>query len=555
MTSLLAPDQNAVALHPSLLSLLHNRGVRTTEERRRFLAPSLDDLASPDIFPGVAIAVRRLREAIEKEELITLYADRDVDGLTGLAILVRSLRTLGAKLAWGSPVAGRGVERPVLETLLAQGAKILIFVDCGTGEDTELRWLADQGVDVIVADHHRMTGVRPPAFAWIHPAVNTPVEGTTYCETPAGCVMAFKLAHGLWNSFLGLDDPERLHYFLFDHVDLLCLGILADRVDVFGENRVLVWHGLRRLAQTRKAGLESLMRFFRLMPRGVSVSVREATWQIIPMLNAAGRLRQPGWASDLLLTEDVGRARECIDALLELNTQRRSAQKTSLEHFERVVLEQCSVDSDAVLLAIGRDLEPSVTGLAAGALAAKYGKPVFLFVHQGEEAVGSGRGTPEYDLFAWVETHQDLLVKFGGHQGAVGLTVRSTDFKALKERFLEFGPVRRPMIDRSTTSDATLRLCEADSNWWTQVQLLEPFGPGFPCPLFELTEVDSIRSARPRSLKTLWLRAGNVEWLAEGDGTFPMGEGPWTVIASAVAGRKEEPPFKWIVVEVKKSHG
>ena len=282
-----------------------------------------------------------------------------------------------------------------------------------------------------MADHHRVQTVMPEAFAWIHPGM----ASAAHTETPCGSVMAFKLAEALWRSFIGPDDPERLQYFLYDHLDLVALGILADRMPLTGQNRTLVWHGLRRLAKTRKEGLASLLRFFRL--KGDTVTVRQATWQIIPLLNAAGRLRQPHWTTNLLITEDPWTARGCIDALLGLNTERRRAQGVSVDLFEKTVLEQCAVDKDPVLIATARDLEPSVTGLAATALVNKYGRPAFLFVEQGDDLVGSGRGTPDVDLFRWIEQHQDLLLKFGGHQGAVGLTVRKSDFPALREGLLK----------------------------------------------------------------------------------------------------------------------
>src|SRR5262249_29247138 len=161
-----------------------------------------------------------------------IYADRDVDGLTGLAVLARSLRTLGGTVVWGSPMKGRGVDRAVLERLVASGAKVMVLVDCGTGEHAELEWLAAQGIDVIVADHHRFSEPRPPALAWIHPGVLETDAG----EVPAGCVMAFKLAHALWQTFLGDEDPERMDYFLFSHLDLISMGILADRMPLHGEN-------------------------------------------------------------------------------------------------------------------------------------------------------------------------------------------------------------------------------------------------------------------------------------------------------------------------------
>ena len=154
-------------LPPSLLRVLHRRGYKTEDHINRFLAPPLH--LAPFSITDLSKAVERLRQAIRREEPIALYADRDVDGLSGLAILVRSLRTLGANVVWGSPLEGRGLERSVLETLVKSGAKVMILVDCGTGETGELTWLAAQGIDVIVADHHRMLADRPPALAWIHP--------------------------------------------------------------------------------------------------------------------------------------------------------------------------------------------------------------------------------------------------------------------------------------------------------------------------------------------------------------------------------------------------
>jgi single-stranded-DNA-specific exonuclease len=596
MTALLTSIAEALGLHPSIGRVLEGRGIRTPEQAREWLEPPLARLGSVDRFPDLPKAVARLRRAIEDEQPIAIYADRDVDGLSGLAILLRTLRTLGATVIWGAPIAGRGLQRPVLERLAAQ-AKVLILVDCGTGETAEIAWLAGQGIDVIVADHHRMAAERPAAFAWVHPAsvsdevaetcagtaaANTYApaapdliiqgDGTAVASTyaPAGCVMAFKLAQALWISFLGADDAERLDYFLFDHLDVLALGILADRVPLTGENRIFVWHGLRRLARTRKGGLASLLRFFRLLPRATAVSVREASWQIIPMLNAAGRLGQPRWAVDLLLTEEPWVASDCINQLLALNSQRRTAQHHSLEAFEKSVAEQCLLETDAVLIAMADGLEPSVTGLAAQSLARKYGRPTFLFVQQGEQAVGSARGLDDIDLFAWVEEHRHLLVKYGGHEGAVGLTIRMADFDLFRRKLLDAGKRQsKPAAggDVAAGPEAEIALSEANEAWWEQLQRLEPFGPGFPCPVFRLTGITSIRpvsrprvpgahTSKPRAA-VFWLEGEGTRALAEMDSPpFPLSgvqPGPWTAVGHAVAARKEDALYKWILQEV--AHG
>jgi single-stranded-DNA-specific exonuclease len=362
-----------------------------------------------------------------------------------------------------------------------------------------------------------------------------------HAESPCGTVMAFKLAEALWRSFIDPSDPERLNYFLFDHLDLVALGILADRVPLTGENRMFVWHGLRRLAKTRKEGLASLLRFFRI--KGNPVTVRQATWQIIPLLNAAGRLGEPKQAANLLLTEDPWTARECIDALLGLNTARRRAQDVSVNHFEKTVHEQCVVEKDLVLVATARDLEPSVTGLAAQSLVHKYGRPAFLFVEQGEELVGSGRGTPDIDLFVWIERHQELLVKYGGHQGAVGLTIRKSDFPALREGLLKSAEAQSAKgAPKLRDAEAQVRLEDAGSEWWESLQTLEPFGPGFEFPAFELTQVDGVFPRSKRSTIKVMLKRGSFAWPAElqDSGTIPK-----RLIGVPQATPREEFPFKW----------
>ncbi len=524
-------------LHPSLIQVLHRRGYNAPVKIDQLLHPPLD-LRSFEV-PQMGKAVERLREAIRREEAVAIYADRDVDGLSGLAILTRSLKTLGAAVHWGSPLHGRGLERPVLETLIQSGAKVIILVDCGTGEAAELAWLATQGMDVIIADHHRLPSHHSEAFAWIHPGM----ASREHTESPCGSVMAFKLAEALWRTFIDPSDPERLEYFLMDHLDLVALGILADRVPLTGENRMFVWHGLRRLAKTRKEGLASLLRFCRI--KGNPVTVRQATWQIIPLLNAAGRLGEPHWTADLLLTEDPWTARECIDALLGLNTTRRRAQEESVTQFEKTVLEQCLVETDPVLLATARDLEPSVTGLAAQSLVQKYGRPAFLFVEQGEELVGSGRGTPDIDLYVWAVEHQDLLVKFGGHRGAVGLTVRKADYPALREGLLKSAGERQPNASpKGGEPEAEVPLEEAQVAWWESLLTLEPFGPGFEIPVFELTHMDGIVTRSKRSTTKVMLKRGSFSW----PGELPdSGEIPSRLIAVPQATPKEEFPFKWII--------
>jgi single-stranded-DNA-specific exonuclease len=284
-----------------------------------------------------------------------------------------------------------------------------------------------------------------------------------------------------------------------------------------------------------------------------------------------------------LITEDPDVAYECIDRLLALNTQRRAAQDKSLIHFEQAVLEQCAVESDPVLIAHADDLEPSVTGLAAQSLVRKYGRPTFLFVRQGTDFVGSGRGIAGVDLFQWVETHQASLVKYGGHQGAVGLTIRMEDFSAFRGQLLKTAQAtmdangsKRALTRKGEVSpdiEAEVSLQEIDPYWWNSFERLGPFGQGYPQPLFRLTGVDVIapisRRTTKRPAKEIVLKDAQSERRAILDDdqvTLRAQEiiqqinkdallGPWGVVGYPTAARKGEKEFKWTIVDLWRLHG
>lgn len=514
----------------SIDAWLSRRGWNDADARRRHLFPSLSDLPSPERYADLPAAVALLRRDIEAERPIGVYADRDMDGLAGLTVLVRSLRTLGAHVRYAVPQEGRGVERARIDELLSAGCRTLIFVDCGTNETTELERITATGVRVIVADHHRLRDKHAGAL-WIHPQGRT--EDSVEAH-PAGCVLAFTLARALWESFVG-DDEARLDYFLFSHTDVVALGILADRVPLVGENRILVWHGLRRLARTSKAGLAALLRFFRLVPNRGVISVRDASWRLIPLLNAAGRMHRPLCAAELLLTEEPYVASSRIDQLLAFNSQRRAAQDASLAHFEALVAQQCDLDRDPALVILGENVEPTVSGLAAQALARQHQRPVFLFVQQGDVLVGSARGlTEEDDLFRCIAAQEDLLVKFGGHAGAVGMTLRAEHWSLFRQRVLAFLPSRG--APTRAEPELRVRFEEIGENWWDAWVHLEPFGPGFESPLFELSGVQRVWSGRRRQICTL--QAGGAD----------------TVLARLEAAPRKQPPYQWIVQEESPAH-
>lgn len=483
-----------------LAAVLCCRGFRTVESAQSFLFPRLEHTATPFALPDMTRAILRVRTAIERQEEIALYSDRDVDGLAGLAILIRGLRTLGARLRWAFPKQGRGLQLERVRPLI-QGARVLITVDCGSVECAEVADAVASGTDVIICDHHRHLSERPPALAWIHPALH---EGGVHAEEWTGALCAFKLMQALWLSFLPasgdgaspswVNDP-RTRFWIEDHLDLVTMGLVADLAPLVGENRIWVKAGLAGLPRTRKVGLQSIFRLFHLGEAG-PLSMRDLSWRVIPLLNAAGRQGRAEVALRLLLTDDAREARHLVDGLLRLNEERRQRQEQGLRLAEEALRTQCDVASDRILVAVTSDVQPSLSGLVAHRLVEKYRRPVVVMVENGDKVVGSVRTEGSFDVFQLLVDQRDILDRFGGHRGAAGFTLdrqRVPEFRErLSESFRTEGAGALSADGLNPTVEAEASLQSLGPAWWRAWDAMEPFGPGHPPPLLLLRDVELI---------------------------------------------------------------
>jgi len=431
-----------------------------------------------DAFGGLREGAAAILVHVERGSRITVHGDYDVDGVSATAVLVRALRTLGADVDWYLPSRiddGYGLARATVDRLAARGTQLLVTVDCAITAVEEVAAARAAGVDVVVTDHHapRADG-RLPDAPIVHPAV-----GGYPCPELCAAGVAHLLAKALMEA-AGMDPGAA-----DADLDIVALATVADCVPLVGENRRLVREGLRALASTRKAGLQALMGVARVDPSGVDAGA--IGFRLAPRINAAGRLHRADAGLELLLTNDVARAKAVAAELDAVNVERRDVETRILFEAEAQVAEQRAAlggaDPPAYVLAAD-GWHPGVIGIVASRIAERHHRPAVLIALEGEEGTGSGRSIPAFDLLGGLDAASDELLRHGGHRAAAGLTIARGRVDAFRAAFVTHAgavlapedliPVQR--IDAVVPGDV-LRLDLAE-----ELERLAPFGMGNPEP-------------------------------------------------------------------------
>lgn len=462
--------------------VLVRRGLNTTAAVSSWLGGgSLND---PEELPGAPAAAEVIAEHIRSGSRIAVHGDYDVDGVTSTAILVRALDRLGADVTWHVPSRfgdGYGLTRPSLERLIADGAQLVVAVDCGIGSVQEVEFAKQQGVDVVICDHHT-AGRELPAAPIVHPALGD-------YPTPFLCAAAttFKLAQCVTRR-LGAEEA-----LIDEDLSLVALATVCDMVPLVGENRALVRAGIERMRSTQRPGLCELMRV-----AGVDqLRVTEAGFGfgLGPRINAAGRMRSAEPAVELLLTENRERAAELASALAAANDRRREVEREILNDAERQAREQR--DKFAIVVA-GLDWHPGVLGIVAGRLAEKYRRPAVALSIDDGVATGSGRSGGVYDLHGGLAACSEILLRFGGHTAAAGLALDVDDLPAFRTALakhaaesLSADDLRPALTVDAITGAADLTLDSVDA-----LAALGPFGSGNPEPLVLVVGAELVSVSR-----------------------------------------------------------
>ena len=475
------PDNPRLPLaNATLRSLLIRRGVEDEESFRRFVAPAVGDLHDPAAIHGMDHACERIARAVRDGEGIVIYGDYDVDGVTSIVMLQTVLRSLGADAGFVVPhrlVDGYGLKTEVLDRVLAErNVKLVITVDCGITSVEPVRRALDQGIDVIITDHHLPPGELPAAAAVLNPK-------QPGCEYPfkelAGVGVAFKLACELIRRAGKKISVDSL-------LKIAAIGTIADVAPLVGENRTIASLGLSGLANVRNAGLRALLR--RLGLEGRPLRAVDVGFKIGPRINAAGRLASANTAIDLFAAVDDEAAWALCAELDRMNAERQQIEAQVREAAEAQI-----AGGERILILAGEGWHRGVLGLTAGRIAQRYHKPTLVMTIEDGTCVGSGRSIPTINLHEQLDAVHELFTHFGGHEFACGFSLQTGDLPALRGRLHErFASIEEERFLREAAIDATIALGDVDAEFLAAHELLQPFGAGNPQPLFLVENVEVV---------------------------------------------------------------
>jgi single-stranded-DNA-specific exonuclease len=473
-----------LGISPLLAQILVNRGIADFDQARSFLSPSLSHLPDPKALKDMDRAISRILKALREEEKIFLYGDYDVDGITSIALLFLFLKSLGARVEFYIPdrlQEGYGLHEEALVWIRRQGTKLLITVDCGIHGHGEVRWALENGMDVIITDHHEVPEILPPALAIVNPKQRN-------CPYPfkslAGVGVVFNLlvalrsalrAEGFWKE---TGEPN-LRRFL----DLVALGTIADVVPLNGVNRIFGKFGLAELTFTQRPGLRALKQVSQL--QDTPIDPLSICFRLAPRMNAAGRLHDAHEAVNLLITDDEREAQAIACRLDQWNTQRQRIEEKILREARKRLEDSSEGASRKSIVLASPEWHPGVIGIVAARLCAEYQRPTILIALGESLGKGSGRAPEFFPLYESLQACRSLLEDFGGHEFAAGLVIRRDRIAEFSQAFEQIAAQRiadETLIPK-VRIDALATLEELDEQFVADLDRLSPFGPENPEPV------------------------------------------------------------------------
>ena len=507
----LAAQQKEAGL---LAGVLAARGITDPTEALTLLAGE-EELSDPMLLTDMDKACARILEAIDKEQTIVVYGDYDVDGVTATALLYQHLKGMGANVKCMLPSRegdGYGLSKNAVQSIHDKGCQLIVTVDNGISALEEADFAASLGVDLIVTDHHLPHDTLPPAVAVVDPRRaddHSPFKGL------CGAGVAFKLCAALD----GCPPEEMLDYC----GDLAAVGTVADVMPLTGENRTLVKAGLKLLQQTDRPGFSALLEEVGLAGR--PITAENVSYAIAPRINAAGRMDNAVTALQLVLCEEEERAEELAHKLNEINVARQETEQEIVRAAQEQLDAEPAILEDRVILIWGRDWHPGVIGIVASRLVEKTGRPVIVVsVDEHGEGKGSGRSVQGFNLHACIASCEDILLRFGGHAMAAGLSVREENLHELRRRLNEWAARECPvLLTPPLECDLSIHLDRITVESVRRLEQLAPYGAENPTPVFVLEKavVDGIYPVSEGRHCRLRLRQGSASMYAVWFGMHP----------------------------------
>jgi single-stranded-DNA-specific exonuclease len=506
---------------PITAQILVNRGIENEAEASLFLNSTLFDLPSPYLMKGMDKAVERIKKALDNREKIAIYGDYDVDGVTSTALFYTFMKSLGANIAYYNPdrmKEGYGVNAEAVKKLAGDGVTLIISGDCGITAVKEVEEARNLGVDFIVTDHHKPPEELPNAVSILNPQLSDckyPGKGITGVGVVFNLVIALRRALRE-DGFFGKEEPN-----LAEYLDLVALGTVADCAPLMDVNRIFVKEGIKRMEKPKRIGILALKEASSI---NGGITSYDLGFKLGPRINASGRLSSAAKAVELFISEDIEDAREIAKALSKENTNRQNIEGEILKQALAQVESGAGVLRENSIVLASRGWHPGIIGIVASRIVERYERPVIMIaVDEGGTGKGSGRSVKGVNIYAALSECRDLLLQFGGHEQAAGLSIKEESIGELRDMF------ERAISDLGADYTATLdidcavNLEEVTETLVSELGQLEPYGIGNPEPVFlaESVEVLSKRVFKDKHIGLKVRQGGkpfDAVWFNAGEG-------------------------------------
>ncbi len=467
-----------LGLSPILAQLLIARGITTESAAKRYFRPQLADLINPFLMKDMDVAVDRINDAMGRKERIMVYGDYDVDGCTSVALVYKFLQQFYSNIEYYIPdryEEGYGLSTKGIEYAHKQDVKLIIILDCGIKAFDEINYAKTLGIDFIICDHHVPDDTMPNAVAILNP--KRP-DDTYPFKHLCGCGVGFKLMQAFAkNNNIPFSR-------LISLLDFCAVSIAADIVPVTDENRILAYHGLKQINQNPNIGLKAIIDVCGLQGREISMS--DIIFKIGPRINASGRMENGKMSVDLLVEKDYLNALQKAHQIDTYNEQRKDIDKQMTEEANQIVARLESQKHQSAIVIYDENWKKGVIGIVASRLTEMYFRPTVVICRDGELATGSARSVTGFDVYSAIKSCSDLLINFGGHTYACGLTLRWTDVPEFCRRFHEYVEenILPTQIEPTLDIDAEIDFKDINKRLHNDLKRFAPFGPCNTKPIF-----------------------------------------------------------------------
>lgn len=463
--------------------LLSLRGIDSFEKAKQFFRPGIDDLYDPFLMADMKKAARRLCHAIRKSETVLVYGDYDVDGTTATSILYTFLKSFGLKVEYYIPhrfKEGYGINPDGIKYAIDIGADLIVSVDCGITAIEEAKIARQNGIDLVICDHHNVGDELPDAVAVLDPKrpdCNYPFDGLS------GAGVGFKLVQGTIEE-LGLS-----HTLAYKYLDLVAVSIASDIVPIVNENRILMREGLSMLNSNPRIGLEELLKLIKVHIGTITTST--IVFSVGPRINAAGRMGDATIAVELMISEDKTEASRLAKELEATNLRRRTTDTRTLDEAVEKIEADFNMEKLSSMVLHDPDWHLGVIGIVASRLVDAYYRPAIMLSTVEGKIKGSARSIKGFNIYEALKKCDDLLEQFGGHEFAAGLTMDKSNLTEFRERIDKIACLYLKENDFAPeiTIDSKLNLGDVDTRFWKLLSQFEPFGPGNLRPTFVSEDV------------------------------------------------------------------